>query len=79
MFSRLSHPGIVLENLRELSLSIMAGSLIFPLFLGDWAILLLGIVIGGYYGYRIEKQTHELRTLGGRVMKCKSWDYLVLS
>ena len=79
MFSKLSHPGIIMENLRDLSLSIMASSLVFPLFLADSATLLAGIILGGYYGYRIEKQTHELRSLGGRIMKGKKWDYLVLS
>lgn len=79
MFNKLSHPGILLDNIRDLSLSIMASSLFLPLLVAGPVVMLIGLLIGGYYGWRIEKQIHELRTLGGRVMKGKSWDYLMLS
>lgn len=78
MFSTLSLPGIILENMRGLSFSLMASSLAVPI-LGTEAITMaMGILIGGYYGYRLESQTHELSSLGGRVLRGRSWDYLVL-
>ena len=79
MFSKLSHPGIVFENIRSMSFSIMAYSLVMPLIRLDFITILFGILVGCYYGYMLEKHTHELRSLGGRVMKGKSWDYLVLA
>ena len=78
MLSRLSHPGIIMDNMRNLSLSIIAGSLFLPLLMADTMVMAFGLLIGGYYGWRIEKQMHELRTLGGRIMKGKRWDYLIL-
>ena len=79
MLGRISHPGILLDNVRDLSLSVMASSLVIPLLLSWPAAIMTGLLIGVYYGWRIEKQIHELRTLGGRIMKGKSWDYLILS
>ncbi|MCK4714333.1 MAG: hypothetical protein KAT35_02070 [Candidatus Aenigmarchaeota archaeon] len=79
MFSRLSGPGIVMDNLRSLSLSLVVCSLLAPVLGAETIIMTTGILLGSYYGYVIEKQMHELRTLGGRIMKGKSWDYLVLA
>lgn len=79
MFSRLSSPGIVMDNLRSLSLSLVVCSLFAPVLGTETVIVTTGILLGSYYGYVIEKQMHELRTLGGRIMKGKSWDYLVLA
>ncbi len=79
MFSALSRPGIILENIRGLSFSLMASSLAMP-FLGAESIAIaMGALIGSYYGYRIENQTHEFSSLGGRVLKGRLWDYLVLA
>jgi hypothetical protein len=79
MFSTLSRPGIILENVRSLSFSLMASSLALPL-LGTEAIAVaICIMIGGYYGYRLEKETHEFSSLGGRILRGGSWDYLVLA
>jgi hypothetical protein len=79
MFSALSRPGIIMENIRSLSFSLMASSLVMPAFrLGAIAVA-LGALIGSYYGYRMEKQTHEFSSLGGRVLKGRSWDYLILA
>jgi hypothetical protein len=79
MFSRLSSPGIIMDNLRSLSLSLTVCSLFIPFLGAEAVIVATGILLGSYYGYVIEKQIHELRTLGGRIMKGKSWDYLVLA
>ena len=79
MLSRLSHPGIIMSNMRNLSLSVMAGSLFLPLLMADTVVMAFGLLIGGYYGWRTEKQMNELRTLGGRIMKGKRWDYLILA
>lgn len=68
-----------MENLRNLSISLTAGSLFIPMFFAEAVTMAFGIMVGAYYGYRIEKQTHELRSLGGRVMRGKSWDYLVMA
>ena len=69
--------GIIMENLRGLSISLIASTLVMPVLVSEYAGIALGMVVGAYYGYRIEKQTHELRTLGGRVLRCRSWDYLI--
>lgn len=79
MFSKLSHLGILMDNMRELSLSIMTSSLFLPLLMADTVAIAFGLLIGGYYGHRIESQIHEFRSLGGRVKTGKSWDYLVLA
>jgi hypothetical protein len=70
--------GVILENIRSLSFSLMASSLLIPIFSSETITILLGIFIGSYYGYRMEKQTHELSSLGGRILKCRNWDYLIL-
>lgn len=79
MFSTLSRPGIILENIRGLSFSLMATSLAMPAFSPEPLAAALGVLIGSYYGYMIEKQTHEFSSLGGRILKGRSWDYLVLA
>ncbi len=79
MFSRLSHLGIVFDNLRELSLSLTVSSLVAPLVSHSHVLTAAGVCLGVYYGYRIEKQTHELSSLGGRVLKGREWDYLVMA
>ena len=79
MFDKISHSGIVMDNTRDMSISIMASSLFLPLIMADTMIMLFGLLIGGYYGWKIERQIHELRSLGGRIMKCKTFDYLMLS
>jgi hypothetical protein len=79
MLSRLSHPGIIIDNIRGLSFSLTATSLVGPVLGAEALVMALGIMIGSYYGYRIEKETHELRSLGGRILKGRSWDYLVLA
>lgn len=79
MFSTLSRPGIILENIRNLSFSLIATSLAMPLLGAETVAIAMGVLIGSYYGYRIEKQTHEFSSLGGRVLKGRSWDYLVLA
>jgi hypothetical protein len=78
MFSQISHPGIILDNARNLMISIMATSLTLPIFGSEMLTILLGVIIGSYYGFLIEKQTHELSSLGGRILKGKNWDYLIL-
>ena len=77
-FSRVSWPGIIMDNLRNLSVSLVVCSLFVPFLGAETVIMGTGILLGSYYGYLMEKQIHEFRTLGGRVMKGKSWDYLVL-
>ena len=79
MFSTLSRSGIILENIRNLSFSLIATSLAMPVFRLEALAVALGVLIGSYYGYRIEKQIHEFSSLGGRVLKGRSWDYLVLA
>ncbi len=79
MFSRISQPGIVFDNLRNLVLSLTVCSFLAPLFDAELFLIVLGFLMGGYYGYRIEKETHEFRTLGGRIMKGRSWDYLIMA
>ena len=79
MFSRLSQPGIVLENIRSLSFGLTVASLVAPLFQAEIALMAIGILMGTYYGYRIERDTYQFRTLGGRLLKGKNWDYLILS
>jgi len=79
MFSTMTNLGIIMENLRGLSISLVASTLIMPILFSENAGIAMGMVVGAYYGYRIEKQTHELRTLGGRVLRGKSMDYLIKS
>ena len=79
MFSKISKTGILMDNLRNLSLSVMASSIFLPMVMAESAIMAFSVLIGGYYGYRIEKQIHDFRELGGRIMKGKSWDYLMLA
>lgn len=71
--------GIILENIRSLSFSLMACSLFIPVIGSETITMLLGICLGSYYGYKIENQTHELRSLGGRILEGKAWDYLILA
>ena len=59
MFNRLSQPGIILDNMRSLSLGLTVTSLLVPLFQTELFLMLLGVLMGGYYGYRIEKETHN--------------------
>lgn len=79
MFSRMSHPGIVFSNLRGLSFSLTVSSLVAPIIAAEAVLAATGILLGAYYGYKIEKETHELSSLGGRIIRGKSWDYLALS
>lgn len=79
MLSRISHPAIILDNIRELSLSLTATSLIGPFLGAGLPVIALGVMIGCYYGYKLEKETHELRSLGGRILRGRSWDYLILA
>lgn len=74
-----SYPGIILNNIRSLSLSLMTTSIILQILKSNIFTILIGILIGAYYGYRMEKQTHEFRSLGGRILKGGDWDYLVLA
>ena len=78
MFTRISHSGIVMDNIRSLSLGLTVASIVVPLFRTELILIAIGVLMGGYYGYRIEKETHELSSLGGRVYKGKEWDYLVM-
>jgi hypothetical protein len=79
MFSRISPLGVVMEDLRSLTIGLLAISMALPVLIPDLAAAALGTALGIHYGYRIEKHMHEIRTLGGRILKAKSWDYLVLS
>ena len=79
MFSRLSQPGILLDNLRSLSLGLTVSSLFASLFNTEFILIIVGVLMGSYYGYKIEKQTHEFRNLGGRILKRKEWDYLIVA
>ena len=78
-FSRISVPGIIMDSLRSLSLSLVVCSLFVPVLGTETVVFGAGMLLGSYHGYSIEKQIHELRTLGGRIMKGREWDYLVLS
>ncbi len=79
MFSALSRPGIVLGNARSMAISLMATSLAISVLGLEPVTILLGIMIGSYYGYVLEKQTHEFSMTGGRVMRGRNWDYLVMA
>lgn len=68
-----------MDNIRSLSLGLTAASLVAPLFRTELILIAIGALMGGYYGYRIEKETHEFKSLGGRVYKGKEWDYLVMA
>jgi hypothetical protein len=79
MFSRLSCTGIIAENFRSLTFSLLFAYMVVSLLGLESAVIYLGTALGAYYGYRIEGQINEIRTLGGRIMKCASWDYLILA
>jgi hypothetical protein len=79
MFQRNSPLGVILDNFRSLSISLLFISLFTHLIALEAFIMLIAIAIGTYYGYMIESQVDEFRRLGGRVLRGRNWDYLMIS
>ncbi len=53
---------IVLENLRNLFLSLTTSTMLIPLIGMEILVLIFGIVLGIYHGFRIEKEISVQRS-----------------
>jgi hypothetical protein len=58
-----TNSGVILHNMRGMSMGLIASSVVLPVISAEAATGLMAVVISGYYGYKMEKETHDLKQL----------------